>query len=376
MSSLPPYLVPTPEWSWRKAILAIGVVLLLFTEFGLRIVNVPSLQQRISPSQFEESRSPLVAHPYSAYTCKPGYRTGSDSRQQVSHNSLGWRGPETTWSKPEGLTRIVCVGGSSTYGEGVSSDENTWPAQLEQLLENGSPHSQFEVINLGVPGYTTFESLARFATVGVELKPDVVVIYHSLSDVRSALSEEPSPDNTHFRASWPTTHRSGLDKFFRMSRAYSLVSSLFEETQEGRPKGDAGLTFIGSEDDFERLLPEQGFDNFERNMRSLVALARSVGSEVVLVSQGVDRRDLVSHPGYERHLLALNRMTQFLPKLAAKKRIRFVDAATVLHEEAERQIEENGSENLFAWEDRLRDSGAHLLALTIADAVQRVQISR
>lgn len=373
MSASPNHLDPATAWSWKKAAFAIFAVLFIFTELALRVIHIPAFQQRLDSVGFEENRSPLQAHPYTAYTCKPGFQTPADQAQQASHNSFGFRGPETTWSKPEGVLRIACVGGSSTYGEGVSSNEHTWPTHLETLLASATAEGQYEVINLGVPGYSSFESLSRFAFDGVELKPDVVVIYHSMADVHSALSENPTPDNTHYRANWPTTYEADVDSLFSISRTFSLARTYLQDEPAERLSGRAGKTRIGEQRANSDLPTARGFTNFQRNIRGIIALAQSIGAEVILVSQAVDHRDLRSSSNCEEQLLALRRMTQILTHLGRQPRVTFVDAATIFDEEANRQVEERGSENLFAWQERLRDSGAHLLALTVADAVLRTQ---
>ncbi len=375
MSHRPPYLKSTAEWSWKRAAMAIGALLFVFTEIGLRIVNVPSLQQRLNPIEFEEGRSPLVAHPYTAYTCKPNYSTAPGANYRASHNSYGFRGEETVWAKPEGVTRIACVGGSSTYGEGVSDNEHTWPARLQHLLSSSTENGEVEVINLGVPGYTTFESLARFALVGVELRPDIVVVYHSMADVSSALCDSPEPDNTHYRTNWPTTFRSDIDRLFETSRVYRLVRSCFANSAMGRYDGNSIASRVSTEGVIAGLPPARGFSNFERNIRSLIALANSIDARVVLVSQAVDERDLASGIMFEERMLAKNRMDVVLQRLSEELGVVLCDAGPALELEAQRQIKERGSESIFAWEDRLKDSGAEILALSIAEAIERIQLS-
>jgi len=44
---------------------------------------------------------------------------------------------------------VICVGGSSTFGDGLSRDEETYPWQLERLLAARFPDVQIEVLNAG-----------------------------------------------------------------------------------------------------------------------------------------------------------------------------------------------------------------------------------
>ena len=47
--------------------------------------------------------------------------------QTININSHGFRGSETTLEKPENTYRIFVVGGSTTFGEGATSDQTTIP---------------------------------------------------------------------------------------------------------------------------------------------------------------------------------------------------------------------------------------------------------
>jgi hypothetical protein len=94
-------------------------------------------------------------------------------RFEVTVNSLGHRGPERLLEKPPGVFRILCVGGSNVYGAGIS-DAETWPAQLEGML-NQRAAGKFEVWNLGVSGYNPLQ-MAEIAEEAIErYDPDLVL---------------------------------------------------------------------------------------------------------------------------------------------------------------------------------------------------------
>ena len=67
-----------------------------------------------------------------------------------SMNSEGFRGSEFIKNKPDDTYRIITVGGSTTFGSGVTN-ENTWPKILEKKLQNISKGKNIEVINAGIP---------------------------------------------------------------------------------------------------------------------------------------------------------------------------------------------------------------------------------
>ncbi len=85
----------------------------------------------------------------------------------------GFRG-KAPGPKQAGAIRIVCIGGSTTYGHGVAA-EDAWPAALERALrKKGLPA---EVINAGVPGYGSHQNLLRYRRDIVPLSADLILIY-------------------------------------------------------------------------------------------------------------------------------------------------------------------------------------------------------
>jgi lysophospholipase L1-like esterase len=74
--------------------------------------------------------------------------------------------------------RIVVVGDSLTYGEGIDAYW-AYPAQLERAL---TPDFRVEVLNLGVRGYASEEMLDVLRRFVPELQPDLVVYGVCLND--------------------------------------------------------------------------------------------------------------------------------------------------------------------------------------------------
>jgi hypothetical protein len=88
-----------------------------------------------------------LPHPYLGYALRPDWNSSPTDPQQCHHNSLGFRGKETTYEKPAGVFRIVTVGGSSVYGQSESRDGAVWSQRLEDILNDAHPARRIEVIN-------------------------------------------------------------------------------------------------------------------------------------------------------------------------------------------------------------------------------------
>ncbi len=94
---------------------------------------------------------PFLPQAYLLYTARPGM-FGTNY-----HNRQGYRGPEVPMQRTPGVARIVCLGGSTTYGWSVADPLHAFPAQLADILQQQLPEGVrgVEVINAGLPWATT-----------------------------------------------------------------------------------------------------------------------------------------------------------------------------------------------------------------------------
>jgi lysophospholipase L1-like esterase len=103
-------------------------------------------------------------------------RSASDEFDFVyEHNSQGFRDVDRPLAKAPGTLRVVALGDSFTYGEGVGFEE-TWPSRLEQMLSDslaGGP--RVEVVQLGLRRYFPAAQRSVLRHVGLAFDPDVVI---------------------------------------------------------------------------------------------------------------------------------------------------------------------------------------------------------
>ena len=360
--------------------LALSVGLCILTlELLPRLVDVPGLTPRdLDPIKFELGKANIEPHPYLAYANRPNYKSREGAKHQISHNSLGFRGPELVTPKPTDTFRIVCLGGSSTYGHGPSSDGSTWPAKLQERLSAAHPARHIEVVNGGCRGYSTFESLGNYAFRMSDLEPDHVLIYHTVNDMRCALYVGVQRDNTHWRAVWRDVPESPLegsytylvwrryltDHFERLGDIGNFVIVDFGENLAAGGGEDRPPGYVIKED------TELGYRNFHRNLESIVALAKKDGAGVAIGTQAVLRR---KDPSKSDEVLAFNQMTGVLRKVAEDRDALLIDVqGGVAKEEAQRTTA--GEPSLFIQspdvvEVHLTDEGADLVASLFAEAL-------
>ncbi len=155
-----------------------------------------------------------------------------DGRVSYRINEHGFRGGPLSVDKQAGTFRVVCLGDSITFGEGVR-EEDTYPARLEKLLAASMPGRAVQVVNAGVQGYGTREEVALYFARCTKLKPDVVTLGFFLNDVTD-FGETIRQNDERTR----DLSRSGLGKVSkiwemieRRHRATELQEQYFETTR-------------------------------------------------------------------------------------------------------------------------------------------------
>lgn len=94
-------------------------------------------------------------------------------------NEHGFRDHAITLPKPEGVYRIVCIGGSTTE-EGNATD-TTYPKMTERKLAERFGEGRVEVINAGICAINTYGIRRRFEDY-LALDPDLILFYGGVND--------------------------------------------------------------------------------------------------------------------------------------------------------------------------------------------------
>lgn len=90
-------------------------------------------------------------------------------------NNLGFRDPPRTIQKPKNVFRIIALGSYQAFGHAVN-DEDTYPRQLERILNNRNTNNTvFEVWNGGRHAASAIVGLARLKTEILIYQPDLII---------------------------------------------------------------------------------------------------------------------------------------------------------------------------------------------------------
>ena len=220
----------------------------------------------------------------------------SPAHEQV--NALGYRGPEIALPKPDETYRIVAMGGSTTYGAHLESWRDAYPHLLERQLRETFGYGDVEVVNAGVPSYSSWESLVSLALRIPDLAPDMIIVYHALNDVSARLvdpkyydglnasrghwqaREDPLPVSALYRFAvrqlgFDSDAQVGLPEQFRLPAGFQTCGL---DTSGGEPRcGNLDMSV-------DQVLSANPPVYFERNLSNMIHLARAMEVDLVLLT--------------------------------------------------------------------------------------------
>ena len=179
-------------------------------------------------------------------------------------NGQGFRTKELGPRTP-GTARIVALGDSSTFGWGVHHT-HTYPRLLEGRLSH--PPAPVEVLNLGIPGYTSRHGRAVFDHYARALEPDLLVISFGGNDAHYAL--EPADVALQRHEGWRAGVRGALMQFATFRFLRRQLFSWWDPFTASRP---------GSV--MHRAVPVNAY---KENLQYLIEEGRAGGAESVLLS--------------------------------------------------------------------------------------------
>ena len=139
-------------------------------------------------------------------------------------NADGLRGKELT--KKKGL-RVLALGNSCTFGWGVDQ-KYIWTTLLEQKLQTSFPDKNIDIINAGVPGYSSFQGMNYFNNELLDkIKPDIILVMFGWNDQRPA-----GKNITDAEQQMPNMLILGLQNIFSKMKFYQFFRKFILSTTE------------------------------------------------------------------------------------------------------------------------------------------------
>lgn len=154
-------------------------VVLIIIEIGARIFDPLGISYYPNTATYLDT---LIKEEPIGYRNRPGLN-GEFYGKSVHINSLGLRDREVSPEPLPNEFRILVMGDSFPFGLGVEYEESL-PFLLEVLAnENSKSEKHYRTINMGVPSYNTEQQLIQLETLGLSLKPNIVILFFITNDI-------------------------------------------------------------------------------------------------------------------------------------------------------------------------------------------------
>jgi lysophospholipase L1-like esterase len=217
------------------------------------------------------------------------------TKENAYFNRQGFRTPRPIGAKATGEYRIIALGGSTT--EDIWNSEGIhWPLIAECHLRRKGRHD-VRVLNAGMSGYSTAHLLVRLGFDLVQYRPDMILVMENINDltVNYTASLRGKPLDANYLVKYGEKAYTGA-----RSEEDVVISRLLRAVRARMPgvRDDSAATWASQDVGTGRAL-------FQRNLRSIAAVARAHGITPVLVTQPAAASDSLytfTEQGFRRGL--------------------------------------------------------------------------
>jgi lysophospholipase L1-like esterase len=355
-----------PRYNLKKRTVFVSIVVLLAVVASLFLaeIYVRIFREYITPAilltrslEYESSLFARYVFPLKEQRiAAPGYFI----------NQKGHRGKDFSRKKGDGIVRLIVYGGSAAFDQNVPEGKD-WPHRIEGLFhEKGLRH--IEVINAGIPGNATFDSLGRFLFEGHIFEPDYVLLYNAWNDIKYFSFEVPllrMGKPQHEKGDPRTHYKSVVDEALcEFSQLYVRLRGRYYHWKY--QIGKEGTIKSG---EFTRNINELGLKQYRLNIEMFVDLARNIGAVPVLITQArlfalentEKEKNRIAY-GYQRMnhrtlLSAFEETDEVIKQVAHSKHVHMIDASKRL----------SGKGEYFSDHVHLNHAGSDQLAIVISE---------
>ncbi len=230
-------------------------------------------------------------------------------------NSRGMRGDEI--SDESGVTRIALIGNSCSFGWQVSEEQIFLPRLVEQLNNNTttSQFTEFEGINGGIPGYTSFQGRRFFERDIADYKPSFTLIMFGWNDQWAAAGNisdaEQQPPSELIVSFHNAVNRLRLYQILRSAFLSASEPALSEMLVKGNMKPRVSLT------------------EFRDNLLAISRKARQIGSVPILLTSPIPQLETYYPPNRYSPMHTVHENYNLVARrLAFDENIEIVDLAS------------------------------------------------
>jgi lysophospholipase L1-like esterase len=238
------------------------------------------------------------------------------------------------WDEVRDRYRIVCLGDSNTFGEGLPSRQ-AFPALLEAQLREKFPQLDAVVINAGIRGNTAVQGLARLTCDVLRFKPHVVVSAFGAND--GNLGRWPLDLIRERQMARQTTWSGRAESWLEHSHLYQTLRA-----RMGRFLRQASeLHYDGVEDaSLSESQPRVSVEGFVLAQRLLVGRLQAAGCAVFLMTTTLSRSSFpVGAGSFEQQMAIYQDYDRIIREVAAASSSSLIDLQLLLKDQTPGQAD-------------------------------------
>ncbi|MDP8254894.1 MAG: GDSL-type esterase/lipase family protein [Candidatus Alcyoniella australis] len=195
------------------------------------------------------------------------------------HREVNFRSGVIPFDKPPGVFRIIVIGGSNVYGDGVDELSDVFTEVLERRLNSHGANVEFEVINSGVSGYNSFQLMILDHEYLSRYEFDLSILYLNRNDLIH--DEGPYTYRELHRMMQRGEHRKrwvpGLQSLLRQSFVYNYYTDLVVRIRMWIVRSYSPSVGISK-----NVNPPE---DYAQNLRELISQQRGRGAQVILAAE-------------------------------------------------------------------------------------------
>ncbi len=255
------------------------IIYLIFVLFILFILELTGRVFFREENELERIISILEQDPELFWRMRPNLNIDFQG-VNLRTNSRGLRNREISPKKRKNVIRIACIGASPTLGWGVM-EKDAYPNYLEGLLQAGRQNGkEFEVINAGIVGYSSYQGLIYFKKEILKYSPDLIIISYGVNDTdgHRFFRDNNQSDKEVLKGSRFIVSLENLfnqSSFLRLLKRFSLSAKGVNTRFFGRINSRYSRVL--------RVSPE----DFYNNLNEIIAIARRGGVKTILIKSQV-----------------------------------------------------------------------------------------
>ena len=289
----------------RNLALGCGVAILFFLliELILMVAGVKTLYDRTDPAVGFAGYAPLFI--------KQNQPNGEEIFKTAS-NKMEWFNMQSfAAKKPKNVTRIFCIGGSTTYGRPYD-DRTSFCGWLRRFLPEVDPTRNWEVINAGGISYASYRA-ARLMEELADYEPDIFIVYSGHNEFLESRTYNKLLKVPKFLRS--------LAVLSSRTRIYSLLSDIINKRTAVLPtEVTAILDRSVGPDDYHRDDEKRNaiLDDYKTSLLRMTHISERAKAKVILVTPASNIGDFSpfkSEPSEHLSALEISRVETFKKSL-------------------------------------------------------------